>query len=264
MSWDAAAGLADRRVLVTGAAGAIGSAIARCFTAAGARVCLADVDGAQLADVVGAGSRHDPLLLSCDLLDPDQRGRAFERVVSDLGGLDVLVHAAGVLARTAVDDVTEEIWDWHLDNNLKATFFVDREAAWIMRAQGHGGRIINFASDAWWTGGQHAATVYAASKGGVVSLSRGLARTFGPDGITVNCVAPGTVDSRMLRSGLSAEQVADAVNSIPLGRLVQPDDVAAATVFLASDHAAQITGTVINVSGGELMYLTSKPRHVGV
>jgi NAD(P)-dependent dehydrogenase (short-subunit alcohol dehydrogenase family) len=178
----------------------------------------------------------------------------FTSVEGVFGGLDVLVHVAGVLARTALDDVTEEIWDWHIDNNLKATFFVDRAAARLMRAQGNGGRIINFASDAWWTGGLYAATAYAASKGGVVSLSRGLARTLGRDGITVNCVAPGTVDSPMLRSGLSEEQIEHLTDVIPLGRLAQPEDVAAATVFLASDHASFITATTLNVSGGELIY----------
>jgi len=255
MTWDAGAGLAGKRVVVTGAAGTIGSAVARAFAAAGTRVCLVDIelsnaDGARLT--LDNASSH--VAMACDLRSLPALHKMFSAVESVLGGLDVFVHVAGVLARTGLDEVTEEIWDWHIDNNLKTTFFADRSAAQIMRSAGAGGRIINFASDAWWTGGLHAATVYAASKGGVVSLSRGLAKSLAPFGITVNCVAPGTVDSPMLRSGLSDEQIADAADAIPLGRFAQPEDVAAATVFLASDHASFITGTTLNVSGGELIY----------
>ena len=253
--WNAGAGLAGKRVVVTGAGGAIGSAVVRAFASADARVCLVDLARDRTQEVLdGLAERHAHLLAHCDLLVPDELAAMFESVRLTFGGLDVLVHVAGVLARTDVDDVTEEIWDWHLDNNLKATFFVDRAAANLMRAGGKGGRIINFASDAWWTGGLHAATPYAASKGGVVSLSRGLAKAFASDGITVNCVAPGTVDSPMLRSGLTDAQIAHVADPIPLGRLAQPEDVAAATVFLASDHASFITATTLNVSGGELIY----------
>ncbi|MCU1489219.1 MAG: short-chain dehydrogenase/reductase [Acidimicrobiaceae bacterium] len=255
MSWDAGAGLAGKRIVVTGAAGTIGSAVARAFAAADARVCVVDVAREQLEGVrVALHGASTHLAVPCDLLDATQLQAMFDAVRKGFGGLDVLVHVAGVLARTQVEDVTEEIWDWHLDNNLKATFFVDRAAAQLMRTGGAGGRIVNFASDAWWTGGLHAATPYAASKGGVVSLSRGLARAFASDGITVNCVAPGTVDSPMLRSGLTESQIEDAVHAIPLGRFAQPDDVAAAAVFLASDHASFITATTLNVSGGELIY----------
>lgn len=255
MSWNAGAGLENKRVIVTGAAGAIGSAIARALSTAGARVCLVDLDAAALANVGASLSRpEEHVVIDCDLADQRGRGAMFAEVRAAFGGLDVLVHAAGVLARTAVEDVTEGIWDWHLDNNLKVTFFVDRAAAEMMQLGGRGGRIVNFASDAWWTGGMHSSTVYAASKGGVVSLSRGFARHYAADGITVNCVAPGTVESRMMRSGLTPEQEGHLVVQIPLGRLAQPDDVAAAAVFLVSDHASFITATVLNVSGGELIY----------
>lgn len=96
--------------------------------------------------------------------------------------------------------------------------------------------------------------VYAATKGGIVSLTRGLARTYGPAGITVNCVAPGGVDTPMLRSDMSDAAMAAFVDQIPLGRLAKPEDVAGAVVFLASQHAGYITGATLNVSGGQLMY----------
>jgi NAD(P)-dependent dehydrogenase (short-subunit alcohol dehydrogenase family) len=255
MSWNAGAGLEDKRVMVTGAAGAIGSAIVRALSTAGARNCLVDREVSavnQLRTTLDDPGRH--LAIACDLLHHGQREDVFAQLFTAFGGLDVLVHAAGVLARTAVDEMTEEVWDWHLDNNLKLTFFVDRAAAQMMMLNGRGGRIVNFASDAWWTGGMHPSTAYAASKGGVVSLSRNLARNYAAHGITVNCVAPGTVESRMMREGLTPEQNAHVVDAIPLGRLALPDDVAAAAVFLASDHASFITATVLNVSGGELLY----------
>ena len=253
--WNAGAGLAGKRVIVTGAGGAIGSAVARAFADAEARVCLVDAAAGPVQEVyAGLQDESAHSVVVCDLLVATQLQALFDKVRSDFGGLDVIAHVAGVLARTEVEDVTETIWDWHLDNNLKVTFFVDRAAARLMRRGGNGGRIINFASDAWWTGGLYGGTPYAASKGGVVSLSRGLARAFARDGITVNCVAPGTVDSPMLRSGLTETQIAHVADPIPLGRLARPEDVAAATVFLASDDASFITATILNISGGELIY----------
>lgn len=255
MSFRLDAGLSGRRAMVTGAAGTIGAAVTRALAASGCRVCLVDVSGSGLAAVVGSLEQSDShLAVGCDLLDSIARDALFRQVEELFGGLDILVHVAGVLARTAVDDVTEDIWNWHLDNNLKATFFVDRAAARLMQAGGHGGRIVNFASDAWWHGGNHAAAVYAASKGGVVSLSRGLARHYARDAITVNCIAPGTVDSPMLRCGLTADQLAHVADPIPLGRLATAADVASATLFLVSEHASYITATTLNVSGGELIY----------
>jgi NAD(P)-dependent dehydrogenase (short-subunit alcohol dehydrogenase family) len=150
--------------------------------------------------------------------------------------------------------VTEEDWDIQIDVNLKATFFLNRWAARLFRGQGRGGRIINFTSQGWWTGGFGGSVVYSASKGGIVSMSRGLARTLAPDGITVNTVAPGAADTAMMRGGSSDEDLADFVRMIPLGRMAYPSELAGIVVFLASDHASFITGATINVSGGQLMY----------
>jgi NAD(P)-dependent dehydrogenase (short-subunit alcohol dehydrogenase family) len=156
--------------------------------------------------------------------------------------------------RNTIDDVTEEDWDVQLDVNLKAVFFLNRAAATLFRAQGRGGRIVNFTSQGWWTGGFGGSVVYAASKGGVVSMSRGLARTLAPAGITVNTVSPGAADTSMMRSGMTDEGLAEFVKMIPLGRMAQPSEVASAVLFLASNLAGYITGATINVSGGQLMY----------
>jgi NAD(P)-dependent dehydrogenase (short-subunit alcohol dehydrogenase family) len=249
-------GLEDRGVVVTGAAGGIGSAIARQFADAGARVCAIDLDQAAVDEVVAALERPERhLAVAVDLADLGAHEAPLELAQSTFGRLDVLAHAAAVLRRrTTVEEVTEEDWDVQLDTNLKATFFLNRAVARRLRDQGRGGRIVNFSSQGWWTGGFGGSVVYAASKGGIVSMSRGLARTWAPDGITVNTVAPGAADTAMMRSGMTQQGLDDFVSMIPIGRMAEPDEVASTVIFLASDHARYITGATINLSGGLLMY----------
>ena len=150
--------------------------------------------------------------------------------------------------------MTEADWDLQLDLNLKGAFFLCRTVANAMRAQGTGGRIITFTSQGWWTGGFGGSVVYAASKGGIVTMTRGLARTYGPDGITVNSVAPGLVDTPMLMDDLPEETFLALTKATPLGRVATPEELAGTVVFLASRHATFISGATINVSGGFLMY----------
>jgi len=254
MSWTVGAGLHGQGVLVTGAAGGIGRAVAEAFAACGARVAALDLRADAAAQVVASlpGAGHAPL--GFDLRDISEYPKMIASVRASLGNVAVLAHCAAVLLRQDVADVTIDDWDLQHDVNLRATFFLNRAIASELRAQGVSGRIINLASQAWWTGGVEAAVVYAATKGGIVSLTRGLARTYGPAGITVNCVAPGGVDTPMLRSGMSDAAMAAFVDQIPLGRLAKPEDVAGAVVFLASQHAGYITGATLNVSGGQLMY----------
>jgi NAD(P)-dependent dehydrogenase (short-subunit alcohol dehydrogenase family) len=255
MSWSVGAGLEGKGVVVTGAAGGIGAEVARAFAAAGARVCAVDVKDEGLAALLPtlAGGPHRSEAL--DLRDLSGHEPLLRRAAAEFGGLDVLASVAAVLVRRRdVDEVTEEDWDFQHDVNLKAPFFLNRAAARIMREQGRGGRLINFTSQGWWTGGFGGSVVYSASKGGIVSMCRGLARTYAKDGITVNSVSPGAVDTPMMRGGLSDEQLQASIDMIPLGHMAQPSDLAGTVVFLASDHAAYITGATINVSGGWLMY----------
>jgi NAD(P)-dependent dehydrogenase (short-subunit alcohol dehydrogenase family) len=171
------------------------------------------------------------------------------------GRVGVLAHVAAVLKRrNTAAEITEEDWDLQLGVNLKSSFFLNMAAADLFREQGQGGRIINLVSTSWWTGGTSVAIPYASSKGGLVSMSRGLAKNFAVDGITVNTVAPGGVDTAMMRADLSVEQIDAYVATIPIGRLADPAEIASAILFLASDHAAYITGTTLNVSGGQLLY----------
>jgi NAD(P)-dependent dehydrogenase (short-subunit alcohol dehydrogenase family) len=193
--------------------------------------------------------------LATDLRPIANHAGLFDAVTAAFGGLDVLVCTAAVLVRRdSVDDVSEADWDLQHDVNLKATFFLNQAAGRLLRTQGHGGRVINFTSQGWWTGGFGGSVAYSASKGGIVSMTRGLARTFAKDGVTVNAVSPGAADTAMMRSGLTDEQLAGFVASIPLGRMAAPSELAGTVLFLASDHAAYITGATINVSGGWLMY----------
>jgi len=255
MTWNLASGLEGKRVMVTGAAGGIGREVALAFGAAGARVAVVDLDDEKTKSVADEleGGPHVPL--AADLRPVAGHAKVFETVVSALGGLDVLVCAAAVLVRRhTVDEVSEADWDLQHDVNLKSTFFLNQAVAKIFRAQGGGGRIINFTSQGWWSGGFGGSVAYAASKGGIVSMTRGLARSLAKDGVTVNAVAPGAADTAMMRSGMTDEQLAATISAIPLGRMAAPSELAGTVLFLASDHASYITGATINVSGGWLMY----------
>ena len=150
--------------------------------------------------------------------------------------------------------MTEDDWDFQLDVNLKATFFLARAVAEEMARAARGGRVVLFSSQGWWTGGFGGSVVYSASKGGVVSMARGLARTYGPAGVTVNTVAPGQVKTPMLLTDLDPAVYERMTKETPLGFVGEPEDIAGLVVFLSSAHARYISGATINVSGAFLMY----------
>ena len=252
--WSAGAGLVGRGVMVTGAAGGIGTAVTRSFASAGARVMAVDLDAQRLDELVGTLDGNGHVGLAWDLRDVSGHDELIRRGVAELGDLYVLANLAAVLRRRKLEEVTEDDWDFQHDINLKAAFFLCRAAGSVMIERGGGGRIITFASQSWWTGGFGGAVVYAASKGGVVAMTRGLARTFGQHGITVNAVAPGQIHTPMLMTGLPPVTYESMRQQTPLGYVGDPEDVAGVVVFLASDHARYITGSVLNVSGGFLAY----------
>jgi NAD(P)-dependent dehydrogenase (short-subunit alcohol dehydrogenase family) len=255
MAWSVGAGLDGKGVIVTGATGGIGKAVTRAFATTGARVMAVDLDQVQLDQLVADldGSGH--IGVAADLRDLVTHQALVERAVEQFGNLYVLASLAAVLRRRdSVFDVSEDDWDFQHDVNLKAVFFLCRAAGKAMIAAGQGGRIITFSSQGWWTGGFGGSVVYAASKGGVVSMTRGLARTFGRYGITVNSVSPGQVNTPMLMNDLKPEIYETMKNQTPLGYVAEPEEIAGPVVFLASDHARYITGATINVSGGFLMY----------
>lgn len=255
MAWSVGAGLEGKGVIVTGAAGGIGKAVTRAFDTTGARVMAVDLDQAKVDELVAGLGGRGHIGVAADLRVISSHDALVGRARRELGNVYVLANLAAVLRRrSSPDEITEDDWDFQHDVNLKSAFFLCRAAGKAMVAQGHGGRIITFASQAWWTGGFGGSVVYAASKGGIVSMTRGLARSFGPHRITVNAVAPGQVHTPMLMSGLAPEVYETMKQQTPLGYIAEPDDLAGTVVFLASDHARYITGATINVSGGFLMY----------
>lgn len=255
MTWSVGAGLEGKGVIVTGAAGGIGKACAEALAATGARILAVDLDQEKVDAVVAGLPGTGHIGLAANLGDLAGHAAIIERARAAFGNLYVLCHTAAVLRRRkSLDEVTEDDWDFQNDINVKATFFLCRSVANAMVEQGQGGRIILFSSQGWWTGGFGGSLPYAATKGGVTTMSRGLARTYGPHRITVNCISPGQIHTPMLLTDLPTEVYENMKKQTPLGYVGEPVDCAGPVVFLASDHASYITGSTINVSGGFLMY----------
>jgi NAD(P)-dependent dehydrogenase (short-subunit alcohol dehydrogenase family) len=255
MAFDLGSGLDGRKVVVTGGTGGIGREVCLGFATAGSRVAVVDLDQAKADAVVAELEGGGHMAIGHDLRPVGGHKAMLNRVLAEFGRIDVLVQTAAVLVRRhSVFEVTEADWDFQHDINLKASFFLAQAVAKIMRDQGQGGRIVNFTSQGWMSGGFGGSVAYAATKGGIVSMTRGLARSLAKDKITVNAVSPGAADTAMMRSGLDDAALAATVAQIPLGYMAEPSDLVGAVLFLASDHASYITGSTINVSGGWLMY----------
>jgi NAD(P)-dependent dehydrogenase (short-subunit alcohol dehydrogenase family) len=255
VTWSVGSGLEGRGVIVTGAAGGIGSAITKALATTGARILALDVDQGRVDAVLAECDGEGHIGLATDLTDLASHAGLVDTATREFGGVYALIHAAAVLRRASdLDAVSEQDWDFQLDTNLKSTFFLSRTVANSMIEAGQGGRIVLFSSQGWWTGGFGGSVVYSASKGGVVSMSRGLARTYGPLGITVNTISPGVINTSMMRTDLDPAVKDRLAKETPLGHIGEPDDVAGVAVFLASEHARFISGATINVSGAFLMY----------
>jgi NAD(P)-dependent dehydrogenase (short-subunit alcohol dehydrogenase family) len=244
-------GLAGKVAIVTGGTGGIGIASARALAAEGARVVLADIDGDALAAAVaelGDGSAAAALV---DVTQPADAQRLVDVALERFGRLDVLVASAGVHRNTRLDEVSPEEWDLLLAVNLRGVFLAAQAALRVFVPQGSG-RVIALGSMAGQVGGMAASAAYAASKGGVIALTKSIARYCGPHGVTANCINPGIIASPMT-AGWSPEQIARLTADTPLRRIGTTDEVAAAVVFLASDGAAFVHGAHIDVNGGLLM-----------
>ena len=236
---------------VTGASRGIGRAIAQLLAERGLRVvgtATSEAGAAGIGEALAAHAGCRGIVL--DVTDGSAVGAAIDAVVRDLGALHVLVNNAGITRDTLSMRMKDEDWDVVVATNLSAVFRASRAALRPMMKQRYG-RIVNITSVVGASGNPGQAN-YAAAKAGVAGMTRSLAREVGSRGITVNCVAPGFIETDMTRS-LGEAQSAALLSQIPLGRLGQPVEIAQAVAFLASPEASYITGTELHVNGGMLM-----------
>ena len=246
--------LRGKIALVTGAQQGIGRGIALAFAREGADIAVNYLDDRVEAEkvmreVCAAGQRA--VLVQADVARPTDAQTMVAQVLSELGGLDVLVNNAGVYPRVPFLEMRETDWDLVLDVNLKGGFFCAQAAARAMVAAGRRGSIINMASQA--IRGAVRGVHYSASKGGVVAMTRATALELASHGIRVNAIAPGLTDTAQPRYGNNEDELAAMARAVPLGRMAQPDDIAAVAVFLASDDARHVTGQTVHVNGGSYM-----------
>jgi NAD(P)-dependent dehydrogenase (short-subunit alcohol dehydrogenase family) len=258
-------GLEGHICVVTGAGGGIGRATALSFAAAGAKVALLDRDEATLArtaEMLRAAGRADAVAVTCDVSDPTSVAQAGETVERSLGRCNILVNNAGLLRPGALDGIAPEAWDALMAVNLNGYLHCAQVFGRQMRA-GEGGAIVHIASIA----GSHPQTAsgsYSVSKAGVVMLSRQLAVEWGPN-IRSNVVSPGLVETPMSQAFYAVEGVRERRSAAtPAKRVGQPQDIADAVLFLASDRAAFVTGQELLVDGGfsqMLMSLVPRPGY---
>jgi NAD(P)-dependent dehydrogenase (short-subunit alcohol dehydrogenase family) len=241
-------GLKDKRVLITGGAGGIGTATAMRFLDEGARVVVLDYDEGAL----NRSKSQLPglqLTIRADVADPDDLARAFDELDKKMGGIDVLINNAGISIRHSFTDITPQEWRQVIDVNLNGVFFVAQQAARRMLA-GQGGVILNMGSTNGLMGYPYYAD-YNASKAGVIELTRSMALELAPT-VRVNAVCPGWILTPMQKAEYTPEMRRAFATKLPLNRLGLPEDVAALFAFLASDDATFITGQCFVIDGGEI------------
>lgn len=234
--------LIDKRVIISGGGSGIGAGIVEGFVRQGAQVAFVDVQDAE-SEALCAGladAAYRPVYRHCDITDMDGYTECISALVGQLGGCDVLINNAGNDDRHAVADVTSEYWDKRMAVNLKHQFFAAKTVAPIMRAAG-GGAIINLGSISWHLGLENL-TVYQTAKAAIEGLTRSLARELGPDNIRVNAILPGNVQTPRQQEWYTPEQEDEIVEAQCLPGRIQPADIAAMAMFLASDDARFCSG----------------------
>jgi 3-oxoacyl-[acyl-carrier protein] reductase len=243
--------LKGKTALVTGATGGIGGAIATALHAQGATVAISGRQVDKL-EALAAQLKERVHICPCDLGNKEQVGKLVEEATGKLGRLDILVNNAGLTKDNLFMVMKDEQWDEVIAVNLTSTFMLMRAAArGMMRARTGYGRIINISSVSGIIGNPGQGN-YAASKAGMIGMSKSLAREVASRGITVNCIAPGFISTPMT-DALNEKQVSAIRDAIPAQKFGTPDDIAVATVYLASPEAGYMTGQTLHVNGGMVM-----------
>ena len=245
--------LKDTISVVTGAATGIGRATAIKFAEHGSTVILADInlDGIKKTSEIIEEKGYSGIPIKIDLTSLSYIKSFTSKVISQFKRIDILVNNAGIFSTLPILEMTEQEWDLVMGVNLKGTFFLCKEILPIMIKQ-RSGKIINLSSLAAKRGGVTSGINYAASKAGIISVTKCLAKFAASYGINVNAVVPAFCDTNMFRS-LPKEKIESAIKGIPLGRPAQPEELADAILFLASHEASYITGEILDVNGGVLM-----------
>jgi len=249
--------LQDKVALITGGTSGIGEATAKLFAKEGAKVAITGLHDERGAAVVREIRQHNGdsgcMFIHSDVRLADDCKRAVDETLRAFGRIDILFNNAGVFYPQTALECSEREWDEQIDVNLKGMFLMSKFTLPGMIAQGHG-VIVNNASGWGLVGGDHA-VAYCASKGGVVLLTKALAVDHGRQGIRVNCICPGDVDTAMLPSdakmrGLPWEKYLEDCKNRPMGRIGKPEEIAKAVLFLASDDSSFMTGSALVVDGG--------------
>lgn len=241
----------DKVAIVTGSARGIGFAIAQVLAEEGAKVVISDLamsSGEESAKQLQEQG-NQAIFIPCDIAKREEVNALFSNALAHFGAIDVLVNNAGINRDGMLHKLTEDDWDKVIDINLKGTFNCMQEAAKLMREQGSG-RIVNISSASWL--GNVGQANYAASKAGVIGLTKTACRELARKGVTVNAICPGFIDTDMTRG--VPEKVWDImISKIPAGFAGDPRDIGQCVAFLASDKARYINGEVINVGGGMVL-----------
>jgi NAD(P)-dependent dehydrogenase (short-subunit alcohol dehydrogenase family) len=247
--------LANKVAVISGAASlrGIGLATARLFAQHGARIAILDlneVEAEQAAETLGPQHRG----FACDVTDRDGCKRAAQRALETFGKVDILLNNAGITQPVKIADITPEDWHRIIDVNLTGILYLSQAFIPHMRERKQGSIACMSSVSAQRGGGVFGGPHYSAAKAGVLGLAKAMARELGPDGIRVNCVTPGLIQTDITGGKLTDEMRREILKGIPLNRLGNTEDVAGAYLFLASDLAAYITGAVIDVNGGMLIH----------
>jgi len=243
--------LLDRSVVITGSASGMGAASAREFAEAGAKVTIVDMNETLSQQVAAEIGAENPII--GDISDSHFCNKVIESTIERYGSIDVLVNCAGTILRANSEDTTDADWERVMSTNVNGVFFMSRAAIKPMKKRGKG-VIINFGS-IWGSVGSPGVVAYCASKGAVHQITRAMALDHARDGIRINAVCPGEVNTPMLSRGRKSpltqkdlQKLAD--ETIPMARLAEPKEIAKVVVFLASDDSSYMTGSMVTIDAG--------------